>query len=226
MRKCFAYLAVVAVLFSVSAVMAADYRIETVDERPPEGAVSEEIAAVLSSPGLKVMRGANRTVCTIWLRSEWPVKSDFTPSASVLYPFHPGDLIGVISYRRDGNDFRGQKIESGTYTLRYAQQPVDGNHVGTSPTQDFLLLLSPDDDKELARIDDETLFELSAKAIDSTHPCMLCMLRTKTDDRPMPLINEYEERELASLVCNSKATGGDVPAKLAIEIVVVGQAAE
>ena len=38
-------------------------------------------------------------------------------------------------------DFRGQEIKKGVYTLRYGQQPEDGNHIGTSELADFLLAI-------------------------------------------------------------------------------------
>ena len=65
-------------------------------------------------------------------------------------PQHFGDsLYGAYAFtysggrwrRVDTADFRDQGIPAGTYILRYSQQPVDGAHVGTSTTRDFLALL-------------------------------------------------------------------------------------
>src|SRR5207244_9487242 len=50
-------------------------------------------------------------------------------------------FFGVIHFAKNARDARGNAISPGTYNLRYELQPNDGNHLGTSPTPDFLLLV-------------------------------------------------------------------------------------
>lgn len=57
-----------------------------------------------------------------------------------------GELVGVISFPKAVTDYRGQSIKAGTYTLRYALIPQDGNHMGVSSYRDFLLLIPVADD--------------------------------------------------------------------------------
>jgi hypothetical protein len=127
-------------LLMAGAACAADYRLETIKQAAPADDISPEIAAALAPTGFKVVQGEKRTLCEIWLAKTWTVTPGFQPSDSVLYPLAVGEFIGVLRFPRKGSDFRGQEIAAGMYTLRYANQPVDGNHVGTSPTRDFLLL--------------------------------------------------------------------------------------
>jgi hypothetical protein len=145
-----------------SAVAADEYAVAAIDSGPPADAVSKDIAAELAATGLKVTSGS-KTVCEIWLAKSSAAKADFKPSDTVLYPFEPGQLIGVLRFRAKGSDFRDQEIARGTYTLRYGQQPVDGNHVGTSPTRDFLLLVSAKKDTSPKPLDEKTLVQLSAE---------------------------------------------------------------
>jgi hypothetical protein len=154
------------------------------------------------------------------------VKADFTATDEVLYPFEPGQLLGVVKYARRGGDFRDQEINRGVYTLRYAQQPVDGNHVGTSPTRDFLLLLKAEDDQSPAAIDVKKLYEESAKAAESTHPCLLLMPRIAGEVTDQPSLAVNDEKEWVTIRLPGKAAAGDKQSLQAIEVVVVGHADE
>lgn len=212
--------AVIALLFvAASAVRAADYRIEPLDEAPPADALSAEIAAQLQPSGFRVVRGENRTICDVWLCKAWNVKADFTPSNTILYPFEPGQLLGVIRYPRKAGDFRAQDIAPGVYTMRYALQPVDGNHVGTSETRDFILLSRAADDADPGAASEEQLIERSAAAAETTHPAMLAMLSSQVDGDAPPAVRNDEERELVSLRLDGKS---DDDKDVLIEIVVVG----
>ena len=92
------FLFVPCILFSlVAASFAVEYRVETLDEPPPSGVVSAEIVEKVATAGFKVIRGSNRTVCEIWPCKQWIVKPNFEPSNELLYPFEPGQLIGIFT---------------------------------------------------------------------------------------------------------------------------------
>ncbi len=172
------------------------------------------------------MRSEKSTLCYIWLAKTWKVPADFKATPEVLYPFQPGELIGVIQYKRRGEDFREQDINSGVYTLRYAQQPVDGNHVGTSKTRDFLLLMRAEDDKSADVLDTKKLFAASAVAAESSHPGLLAMQKVQGEaasDKPTIRAggNEWQIIGVAGT-----AQTGDKTSPLPIELVIVGHADE
>lgn len=204
---------------------AADVSVERLDEPAPGEALAPAIAAQLSPTGYKVASGA-RTVCEVWLAKEWPVKPGFAPSISVLYPFEMGQLIGVVRYKRKGEDFRKQELSSGVYTVRYAQQPVDGSHVGTSDTRDFLLLLKADGDTDAAVMSKEKLIKQSIEAAGTTHPAMLCLLAASGDAAAYPLVEHDESRDLWILRVAGKQNVGGKSSDLPLGLVVVGHAAE
>ncbi len=203
----------------------ADYRVEVLDEAVPADAVSEQIAAQLSPTGLRIIRGSSRKLCDIWLCQQWDLPQESTASDEVVYPFTPGQLIGVVRYNNKGSDFRDQDIAKGVYTLRYAHQPVDGDHVGTSPTRDFLLLVKASSDKTTETVDYDALVEQSADAAESTHPAHL-MLRRVGSDATTPSMRHDEEHDWWSVRCEGHAKQGDATKTLPLELVVVGYADE
>ena len=210
-------------LFAFQA-MGAEHRVEVKKEGPPAGELSKEIAAQISPTGFQVIRGESRVVCEIWLCKQWTVKADFKPNNDILYPFSPGQLVGVAHFPRKGSDFRDQEISSGVYTLRYSLQPVDGNHVGTSPTRDFFLLVSAEVDKSPAPLDMDKLMEQSAEAAGSMHPAMLCLQQPGKGGKLA--IRHNEEHDWWIVGVQGKTKAGKKEADLAIELVVVGTAAE
>lgn len=204
-----------------------EYTATGVTEAPTAGELARPIADTLATQGVKVMKDASRTVCTIWPAKVWPIKAGFKPSTEVLYPFETGQFLGVIKFRRKTGEFRDQDLRSGYYTIRYGQQPVDGNHVGTSPTRDFFLLLPAELDKSTAVMDEKEMFKLSAKAAGSSHPAMLCM--QKAAGKPgKPTVRKHasEDWYILSFTGKAQEKGKDKLSDLPVDVIVVGQAHE
>ncbi len=204
---------------------AADHRVEVLEEAAPADAISEEIAAQLSPTGLRIIRGTSRKVCDIWLCRQWELPEESDPEEEVVYPFQPGQLIGVVRYNNKGGDFRDQEIVKGVYTLRYAHQPVDGDHIGTAPSRDFLVLLKASDDRAIAVLDYDTLVEQSAEAAESTHPAQLQLVQTE-GDAETPSMAHDEEHDWWSVRFEGKAKQGDELKSVRLELIVAGQAEE
>lgn len=206
-------------LFTVHA-WSADYRVEPLTEGPPTDELQDGIAATLRTDGVRVIRGTKATYCDLWLCKTWDVPADFKARPEVLYPFQAGQLIGVVRFDRKGADFRDQDIDKGVYTIRYGQQPVDGAHVGTSPTRDFLLLIRAEDDPNVAPTGKDELIKRSAAAAESSHPCLLSMQRRTAETYPS--MRHAEETDWWILAL--QGTAGEKA--LSIEFVIAGVAAE
>jgi hypothetical protein len=193
-------------------------------EGPPKE-LAADVAKALSGTGYQVTAGG-KAVCDVWLAKEWQAKAKFTPTLSMLYPIESGELIGAIRYPKKAGDFRNQEIRAGVYTIRFGLQPEDGNHVGTSMTRDFLVLLPAAKDAKPARIGDVmALFKQSAAVTGATHPAILAMLAVPEDGQS-PAVRHLEDRELWSLRLSGKAKAGDKTSDLPIEFVIVGHAPE
>ncbi len=173
-------------------IRAEEYRLETTDDAPPPG-LAADVAARISPTGYQVFEGEKRLICEIWPAKSWAVKTGFKPSDTILYPFEIGELIGVLRFPRKGADFRDQDIGKGVYTLRYANQPVDGNHVGTFDTRDFLLMVPAKEDTSAGPIAQEALFKESADSAGATHPAIMPLLKPSGDEAPA--LHHAEERD-------------------------------
>lgn len=211
-----------AIFLAISSASAADLSVARLDQPAPTEGVDAAITETLATTGYKITSG-KRTVAEIWPCRAWTTKADFKPTVSIGYPFESGQLMGLIRYPRKGGDFRGQEIPAGLYTLRYALQPVDGNHVGTSETRDFLLLLPVADDASAETLKVESLHKISKKSAGGTHPTMLSLLAAPAADVELPAMKHDENRELWSLQF-SGTTSGDKPSEVRLTLVVQGKA--
>lgn len=211
-------------VLSAQSALAIDHRVEKLDEAAPADELSAEVAATLNPTGVRVIRGTSRTLCDIWLCKEWAVKS-FEPGADLIYPFQPGQLIGVVRFDRKSADFRDQEIEEGVYTLRYGQQPVDGAHVGTSLTRDFLLLSKASEDKSPAIVEYKPLVAASAAAVQTSHPGLLSLQRVECDAEA-PAIRNREDADWWIVRLSGQATADGKKQTLPIDLVIVGVATE
>lgn len=189
----------------------------------PEG-VSKDVAALIDPQGQQVV-GKAGPVCAVWLVKEVPTKANYKPTLSVKYPFAPGELIGVLQVQAKSKytDFRGQEVKAGVYTLRYGQQPEDGNHVGTSDLADFLLAIPAamdTDPKPIEKFD--ALSQRSAKTAGSTHPAIYSLLPS---DKPVekPTLTHNSAKEHTMLSTTIAAKGGT---KVALRLVVIGKSGE
>ncbi|HVW02547.1 MAG TPA: hypothetical protein VHB77_19480, partial [Planctomycetaceae bacterium] len=162
-------LLLVPILLAAGSASAADLKLEEI-KGAPEG-LPEAFASLLAPTGVRVK--GDKVICEIWLVKELATKDGFKPTLTVKYPLTPGTLVGAIRIpiASAEADYKGQEIPMGTYTLRYGQQPQDGNHLGTSEFSDFVLACSLESDKDPKPVDKvQTLFKMSAKAAGTSHP--------------------------------------------------------
>ncbi len=183
---------------------------------------SADVAKLLEPEGLRIIRGSSRTVCDIWLCKQWRLKQ-FEAAGDVSYPFVVGQLIGVVRFARKAEDFRAQSIEAGVYTLRYAQQPVDGSHVGTSPTRDFLLMSPAKTDAAPEPPSYDDLVQASAKAAQTPHPAMWSLQRA--GEAEPGTIRNRDDHDWWIVTLSGKAVVGEAVKQLKLDLVVIGEAA-
>ena len=86
-----------------------------------------------------------------------------------------GTLIGCMVLDQNSNDFRGQTIPPGSYSLHFGLQPVSDDHAETSPTRNSAIFL-PIESKEFdPKPSQEKLFKQSAQ-ITGKHPVVMPIL--------------------------------------------------
>jgi hypothetical protein len=196
------------------------HEIKTVKELPKN--LAKEVAEKIDANGYAISTESG-TIGTIWFAKDLPVKPDFKPTLSVYYPFTNGQLVGVLQVEKDAGmkDFRGQELKAGVYTLRYGQQPQDGNHIGTSELADFLLALPAEKDTKPAPLTDgDQLAEQSASAAGSSHPAIFSLLPPeKAGDAKL---THNEDRDFWILDATVPGKENDKAVKVPLKLVVVG----
>ena len=217
-----ARLGMVALIYSlvVNGAVAEEIKLAGV-EKPPEN-VSEKVLAAVEDKGVQIV-GADGPLCTVWLAKSIPLKTKFKSTLTVKYPLNPGQLAGAMQVHADGyTDFRGQPVKAGLYTLRYGQQPTDGNHVGTSELADFLLAIPAANDADPAVVKPPTLFKRSAKATGSNHPAIFSLL-PPDEKAAAPKLEHDAARELWILDLAGSGRQGDQPQPVPFKLVVIGK---
>jgi hypothetical protein len=138
---------------------------------------SASVKGAVESDGYKVSLGDGSEVCRIWLRKGLDTRAKTDTPGVLFNQIGDSSLVGVISFPKNTTDYRGQVIKAGSYTLRYALQPADGNHLGIAPNRDFLLMspLSLDQDAS-AQFKFEDLVKMSAKSAGTNHPAGLSII--------------------------------------------------
>ena len=137
---------------------------------------SDALKKALEAKGWRVSL-ADGAYCDVWLRSLVPAgKSEV---AGAVYTWiGESALIGVITFAKAATDFRGQSVKPGSYTIRYAVHPTDGNHMGISPVRDFLVMvpvaMDPNPD---AQFKFEELTKMSTKVTGTNHPGVLSLVQ-------------------------------------------------
>lgn len=203
----------------MSLAVAAEGQLAPLDKVP--AGIPEKIAATLNPAGQQVVIDKTIT-CNVWLVKELPIKADFKPTLAVKYPLAQGQLVGLLEVvkKSEFTDFRGQEVPAGVYTLRYGQQPVDGNHVGTSALSDFLLAVPVKSDADPATpADPQDLFKRSARTTGSNHPAIYSLLPPKSDE-PAPAVVHEKEFWILRLSAAGKSAGAAV--KVPLRLVIVG----
>lgn len=192
----------------------------------PKG-LGAKIVGTLDAKGYQIS-GPGGPVCSVWLVKDVPVRDKFKPGLSIKYPFTPGQLVGVLQVRTKSGytDYRGQEMKPGLYTLRYGQQPEDGNHVGTSDLADFLLAIPAKVDSDPKPIFNfDALVQKSARASGSTHPAIFSMLPVEKPIKTAGLSHDEDhDFWILNLVTAAKAKKKSV--KVGLRFITIGHTSE
>src|SRR5204862_7686965 len=111
-------------------------------------------------------------------------------------------------------------IQPGVYTLRLGKQPMDGDHQGTAPYDDFCLLCPAKQDAKPDLLDAKPLHELSTASTTRKHPGVMLLF-----PNPMPADAPAVEGKPNDVwVVNFKrpVNAGGQKAALGFGLVVVG----
>ena len=211
------FIAAIMLVLNVSALAADNNKIEAIGAYA-DPAASDGLKKALEGKGWRVST-ADGVYCDVWLRAAIPAGKNDTSGAAYT---SVGDstLIGVITFAKSTTDYRGQAVKAGSYTMRYAVHPADGNHLGISPIRDFLVMVpvAMDPNPE-AQFKFEELMKMSTKVTGTNHPGVLS-LTNPAGAPPAPKIESDENNHIVFSSSIKNQSGATVP----VSFVVKGRA--
>ena len=190
------------------------------DDKPP--ALSAELAKSLDAKGLRVSVGDDAAM-TFWFRTTLPATATAAQVRNGLTyrELTEGSFVGVVSFAKPFTVYRKQEVAAGDYTMRLGVQPDIGDHAGTAPHPDYLMLLPLADDTTLDPLDGKTLRKLSAKVTGGDHPAVMLLFPAKAGEAKLVA----KSGGVTVLTLSRAVTTDDGPTTLGFAVTVRGHSA-
>jgi hypothetical protein len=197
------------------------YSIKTVDKTPSPKEVQEPIRKLLGDRCVQLLDAQGALLAEVWFRQDVPVNATEAQIKNGLtYAEVPESTVfGVIRFPKQITDYRKQKIPAGVYTLRVANQPMDGDHMGTAPYSEFLLLTPAAEDKTPNTMEAKKLQEMSGKSTGG-HPGVLLLFPGKGAAETPKLEKKEENHWVLLFLLDAKA--GAKKATLPVGLTLIG----
>jgi hypothetical protein len=143
----------------------------------PTTELAEGVRKLLDKSAVTVADKDGEPVLTVWFRAAIPAKATAEQVANGLtYRELPeGVLVGAVKFHRPFVDYRKQEVATGVYTMRFLVQPDVGDHVGTAPHPEFLVLSPADRDTDPEPLEPKTLIKLSSATTGGDHPGVMLL---------------------------------------------------
>ena len=183
----------------------------------PEGAVPGPLLQDLSQKGYRITPATGGSTIEIWYRQDVAVQPKGTASDALYDQIPEAALFGVLHFSKNSNDYRGQSIPAGYYTLRYALMPNDGNHLGVAPGRDFLLLIPAAADPGPQKPPTvPELIALSSRAAGTRHPAPMSLVPA-TSDGSKPALSKGDQGDLIFTTAVHLSSGETLPIALVVK---------
>jgi hypothetical protein len=144
--------------------------------------IAAPVKAVLA-PGGATAKLSDTTVDFWWVKAVDAKGKDWSSVPE-------GTLVGAMKLSAALKDIRGRTIKPGTYLLRYAAQPQNGDHLGISTFRDFLLLSPAAIDNDPKVLGFDGVVALSKEVIGTAHPASLSL--DPPEDAPGAVLSTYK----------------------------------
>jgi hypothetical protein len=139
---------------------------------PLPAELSEPIRTVLAEPSIAVTRGD--ATLEFWWAKQLPARAGASGEPSWA-SIADGAVVGALRIDKPFADIRGMSVKPGVYTLRYALQPQDGDHMGVSPFREFLLVAPAALDTSAEPAGHKGAVALARKTLGKSHPASLSL---------------------------------------------------
>ena len=199
---------------------AADLTLKVADKEPPKE-LGDSIRSKLQSKVVQLLDG-DKPAYEFWFCNEIPLQSKPESVAKSLEALKPATLIGAVSVPKARRDYRDDELAAGVYTMRFAVQPQDGNHLGTAEFLYFAVLVPAKADTQFDGITEyKRLVKASSKETSTDHPVILSLRPASADTGNFPSLQQPVP-DHKSVRVKVPAKTGDTKTSLAFEVVCEG----
>ena len=197
------------------------YSIKTASDKAPPKELAEPVRKLLEGRCVQLLDGKGAVLAEVWFRKDVPVKATEAQIKNGLTykELPPSTVVGALRVPKGITDYRKQKIPAGVYTLRYGLQPMDGDHMGTAPYNDFLMASPAADDKKPDLLAVKPLHELSTKVTEN-HPAVFLLFPGKGAAKEPKLVARPGDHQV--LLIRLNASSGGKKATLDIGLTLIG----
>jgi len=202
---------------------AADYSIKTDKTAPPSG-VPEAARKLLAEQCIHFLDDKGKTLADLWFRKEIPARATEAQIKNGLtYQEVPQTtMLGVVKLHEASSDYKKQAIKPGLYTMRLAYQPMDGDHMGTAPNGEFVILVPAAIDKGEETLKAEMLHKLGTRASGTGHPAVWLLFPVPNKDlNKEPALSKREGNHWVLTVTQPVNAGGKKGA-IGIALTLIG----
>jgi hypothetical protein len=202
----------------------AAYSIKAVADAEAPKELAEPVRKLLAKGSVQLRDAKGTLLAEVWFRKGTPLKATEAQVKNGLTyrEVPPSTMLGALRVPATLYDYRKQKIPAGVYTLRLAQQPMDGDHMGTAPYSEFLLASPAAEDKKPDLMEAKSLQELSAKATDS-HPAVFLLFPGKGATAEPKLVDKGSGHWV--VLVNLEVTAAGKKATLPLGLALIGTSA-
>jgi len=219
--KCRIALLAGALAFNSASLCAAELTVRVTEKEPPKE-LDAFVRAVLQKKAVQLVDG-DRPVWEFWLVNELPLQSKPASLAKAMDTLKQPALLGAVSVPKALRDYRDDELAAGVYTMRFALQPQDGNHLGTAEFSYFAALTPAKlDTKPDGIADYKALVKASSKETSTDHPLILSLRPAGAEAGDTPSLQEPVSEHKSVRVKVPAKAGGD-KMSLSFEVVYEGK---
>jgi hypothetical protein len=170
----------VCLLTALGAVVHAQPTVSPLAEKPP-APLAPAITSQLHGSGMRAIVGD--ATLDVWLVQSLAGEGGWAGVEN-------GTLVGAMRVAGPFKEIRGKVVKPGLYTLRYGQQPQNGDHLGISTYREFLLLSPAAIDPDPKVLGFDGAVALSKEVIGTAHPASLSL--DPPEDAPGAVLSTYK----------------------------------
>lgn len=200
----------------------ADYAIKVEKTAAPKD-LAEATRDLLQEECIQFTDGG-KLMSEIWFRKDVPVKATEAQIKNGLTYQEAAQttLLGVVKVHEATTDYKKHAIKPGLYTMRLAYQLMDGDHMGTAPYSEFVILVPVSFDKGEPTLKPEDLHKLGNRASGTGHPAVWLLFPVAGKDLNKPPMLAKKENNHWVLFVTVPASSDGKKAVLGIGLTLIG----